>query len=323
MPLKHRRMWILAILPYVFSACADGALQREAASLPPWCAQIPRAGNLRLPRVAVSSDWFEVYDVAPGVYAVYEPYQFEEVISYLVTGPERALLFDTGLGMASIRSVVTELTTLPVTVLNSHTHPDHIGGNAEFEHVVAVGMDFTVENSAGMEHERVAGMLAADAFCRLPAEFDSAAYEIPPFEIDETVRDGEVIDLGGRSIEIILTPGHAPDALMALDRQNGLLFTGDSFYEGPIYVMTEASDFAAYRESIGRIRNLVPALRAVLPGHNVVRSDPELIASLWRAVESIASGTASPSESTDGVTRYSFDAFAILVPDSIGRRSVR
>lgn len=73
--------------------------------------------------------------VQPDVLAIYEPGQFEEVISYLIIGDQRALLFDTGLGIGNIRSVVDPLTELPVLVLNSHSHYDHIGGNHLFERI--------------------------------------------------------------------------------------------------------------------------------------------------------------------------------------------
>ena len=73
------------------------------------------------------STWFVVYVVDPGVFAITEPYQFQEVISYLILGTDRGLLFDTGLGIGNIRKVVDQLTDLDVVVLNSHTHYDHIG----------------------------------------------------------------------------------------------------------------------------------------------------------------------------------------------------
>jgi len=96
-----------------------------------WCARPPRPGWEAFERVDVASRWFAVYRLETGVYALYEPFQAQEVISYLVEGDERALLFDTGMGLAPIRPVVEELTRLPVVVLNSHTHYDHMGGNAE------------------------------------------------------------------------------------------------------------------------------------------------------------------------------------------------
>lgn len=81
----------------------------------------------------ISDPWFEVYKVAPVTFAIYEPHQSEETISYLILGREKALLFDTGMGISDIRKVVEELTKLPVIVLNSHTHNDHVGGNWQFD----------------------------------------------------------------------------------------------------------------------------------------------------------------------------------------------
>jgi len=49
------------------------------------------------------------------------------------------------------------------------------------------------------------------------------------------------IDLGGRSLEVLHVPGHAPDAIALRDEAHGLLFTGDTFYEGPIYVFSPAN----------------------------------------------------------------------------------
>src|SRR5262245_11214986 len=112
-----------AYLVFALTALAFAQdVQRPEAKnepLPPdWCQKLPRAGYKNLEHVQVKSDWFEVYRVRPGVFALYEPHQYEEVISYLVLGSKRALLFDTGLGIGKIRGVVDQLTRLPITVLN-------------------------------------------------------------------------------------------------------------------------------------------------------------------------------------------------------------
>ncbi len=75
----------------------------------------------------------------PGVLAIYEPHQAEETISYLILGKKMALLFDTGMGISDIRKVTGELTQLPIVVLNSHTHNDHVGGNWQFDTVYGNG----------------------------------------------------------------------------------------------------------------------------------------------------------------------------------------
>ena len=73
-----------------------GLVAQEAQ---PWWAALPRPIYETLDRIEVASDWFEVYRVAPGVSAIYEPGYFEEVISYLIEGRDRAELFNSGLGL--------------------------------------------------------------------------------------------------------------------------------------------------------------------------------------------------------------------------------
>jgi hypothetical protein len=94
------------------------------AQQPDWCKGLPRPAYGKLERVSAADPWFEVYKIRPGVFAIYEPHQLEEVISYLIIGSDKALLFDTGMGISNIQAVVAGLTKLPVSVVNSHTHND-------------------------------------------------------------------------------------------------------------------------------------------------------------------------------------------------------
>lgn len=70
------------------------------------CAAIRGAANAAFERVPNVSDWYDVYRVTDGVYALSEPRQWREVISYLVVGSKSALLFDSGLGMEPDRTLV-------------------------------------------------------------------------------------------------------------------------------------------------------------------------------------------------------------------------
>jgi hypothetical protein len=122
-------------------------LSVHAGELASFCERLPRPAYAALEKHSSSNSWFEVYNVEPGVFAIYEPFQWQEVISYLITGADRALLFDTGNGMGDIKAIVEQLTDKPITVLNSHTHFDHIGGNYQFDDILSVSTDFSIENS--------------------------------------------------------------------------------------------------------------------------------------------------------------------------------
>jgi len=203
---------------------------------PEWCRDLPRPAYSKLERVNVPDKWFEVYRIRPGLFAIYEPHQQEEIISYLIVGKERALLFDTGMGISNIKKVVEGLTTLPISVMNSHTHNDHVSDNWRFSRVHGMDTSFTREHAKGTvaaaQEEIVPGAICGE----LPAGFDPKTYRVKPFHVTDWIHDGSKIDLGGRVLQVISTPGHTPDSISLWDAQNKLLFTGDMYYPGAIFL---------------------------------------------------------------------------------------
>ena len=286
-----------------------------------WWDALPRAAWSALTKVEQSQDWFEVYELQPALFAIYEPGQFEEVISYLFVGTEKALLFDTGLGIGDMRQVVAELTDLEPIVVNSHTHYDHVGGNHRFSKVHGTETEYTAHNAKGLAHEAVAEFVGEGWIWKpTPDGFSKESYRSEAFEIVETIRDGDVFDLGGRSLEVLLTPGHAPDALCLLDRENRLLLTGDTFYPGPLYAHLNGSDFEAYRATAGRLAALnekgTDEVDTLLPAHNEPWVSSDYLEKMRDAFESIVRDE-TPFVLTDGNREYKFEGFTILTRDSL------
>src|SRR5437588_2761446 len=277
-----------------------------AAQKPEWCKKLPRPAYSKLERIPNPDPWFEVYKIRPGVFAIYEPHQLEEVISYLIVGGNRALLFDTGMGISNIQAVVAGLTKLPVSVVNSHTHNDHVGDNWRFNDVYGMDTDFTRANAQGSKDDAQAE-LAPDELCgALPAGFDAKAYSTKPFHIAHWLHDGDTIDLGGRALKVIATPGHTPDEIALLDEKNGLLFTGDTFYLGPIYLYRPETDMDAYVASVKKLAAMAPHLQLLLPAHNTPMADPEYLPRVVAAIQQVRRGEVKPV-AKDGKREYVFE----------------
>ncbi len=285
-----------------------------SAVAPAWCQRLPRPRYAALERVPVSDGWFEVYRVGDGVLAIYEPKQWQEVISYLILGAERALLFDTGMGISAISEVVAELTDLPVSVLNSHTHFDHIGGNPEFEFIYAMDTDFTRTSARGLGNETVREEVESEALCSpLPGSMTADTYVSRAFTISEFIEDGHRIALGDRTLEVIHIPGHTADAIALLDREAGYVWTGDSFYEGPIWLFWEGTDLDAYVRSVDRLADLVPDLTRIFPAHNTAVAEPVRLTELRDALWGALNGTLVGAERDDGLIEYDAGAFSLLM----------
>jgi glyoxylase-like metal-dependent hydrolase (beta-lactamase superfamily II) len=280
---------------------------------PEWCRALPRPEYKTLERVPATDPWFEVYQVVPQVFAIYEPHQAEETISYLILGEKQALLFDTGMGISDIRKVTGELTHLPIIVLNSHTHDDHVGGNWQFETVFGMDTDFTRTNAKGSrqdaQDELGPGMICGE----LPQGFDAKAYATRPWKISRFLHDHDKIDLGGRTLEIISTPGHTPDAISLLDRAHGLLFSGDTYYPAPIWLFRPETNLDDYVASVKHLAALAPQLKLVLGQHNVPFARPEALVTLVTAIETVRAGKVRGEPQDDGKALYRSNGISFLM----------
>jgi glyoxylase-like metal-dependent hydrolase (beta-lactamase superfamily II) len=303
----------LAICMALSASCLSAQV-----SIPAWCRALPRADYKNLGRVPVRSSWFEVYKVAPAVFAIYEPHQAEETIGYLIAGDKRAVLFDTGMGIDDLRTLVLELTRLPIVVLNSHTHDDHVGNNWQFDTVYGMDTGFTRTNARGSREDAQAE-ITPDQICGpLPKGFDPKTYTTRPWKIASFMHDGDRIDLGGRSLQIIATPGHTPDSISLFDSVNGLLFTGDTFYPGTIWLYRPETDLTAYSASVRKLASLAPRVKLVLGAHNVPVAKPEVLPRLVSAFAAVRAGKVPATPVSPGKVLYQVGDISFLMhaPDS-------
>jgi glyoxylase-like metal-dependent hydrolase (beta-lactamase superfamily II) len=282
-------------------------------SNPEWCRPLPRPEYKSLERVHVSDAWFEVYKIAPKVFAIYEPHQAEEVISYLMVGRKRALLFDTGMGISDIKKVTSELTQLPIVVLNSHTHDDHVGGNWQFDTIYDMDTKFTRENARGSREDAQAEVTPDQVCGSLPKGFDPTTYSTKRWTISTFVEDDDRIELGGRTLEVIATPGHTPDAISLFDRANGLLFTGDTYYPAPIWLFRAETDLDAYAASIKRLAALAPQVKLVIGAHNIPVASPKVLQQLVAAFDEVRAGKIKPIPDSPGKVLYKVGDISFLM----------
>lgn len=289
------------------------ALSASAADIPNWCRALPRPEYKTLARVPVPDPWFEVYRVAPGVFAIYEPHQSEETISYLIVGSRRAVLFDTGMGISDLKKVTDQLTHLPIVVLNSHTHDDHVGDNWEFQTIYGMNTGFTRRDALGSREDAQAEIAPGQICGSLPKGFDPKTYLTRPWKITAYIHDGERIALGGRALQVIATPGHTPDAISLFDRAHGLLFTGDTYYPAAIWLYRPETDLRAYDVSIRRLAALAPQVKVVLGAHNIPVASPSVLPRLVAAFEQVRAGKVPATPDSPGKVIYHAGEFSFLM----------
>ncbi len=302
--MKH--IYFLFLLLILFSNTYS---QSEICSTP------LRESLNKLDEIKINSKWFKAFHVGKDVVAIVEPYNFEEVISYLIIGKKKALLFDTGIGVDSISLIVKQLTNLPIIVINSHTHYDHIGGNFEFDNIFALRTNFTIKHSKeGWNHEAVKHEVTKEALCLEKLNgFDTANYSIKPFSISKYILDGDQIDLGARKLKIISVPGHTPDAIAILDKNNGYLWTGDTYYEGPIYLFAKETDLIKYQNSIEKLAKIAPTIYKVFPSHNNPISSPKNLIALKTAFIKVKKGEIKGIIEIDNTVQFKFQNFGFKI----------
>ena len=210
-------------------------------------------------------NWFTIEQLEADTFAISEYRHWEQTHCYLLVGTRRALLIDTGLGVGDLRAEVDRLTGLPVTVLSTHVHWDHIGGHRQFaRHLVHPSEAAWLNGAFPLPKAAVIAMLQRD--CALPEEFDPQSYSIFQGSPSELVDDGDRLDLGGRMLTVLHTPGHAPGHLCVWEQARGALYSGDLVYRGTLYANYPSTDPQALLRSMETVAAL--PIQRIFPGHH-------------------------------------------------------
>jgi glyoxylase-like metal-dependent hydrolase (beta-lactamase superfamily II) len=278
----------------------------------------------------------------PGVWLVGEP---GHVNSWLIRGEERSVLLDTGLGLGDISAAVAAVCPEEPQVVNSHVHFDHVGGNRWFAETTMheLGPEWI---EAGCDpgqlraYQEIAPAMV-DAYERLLAadrtdffligpdeemrpwpgeEIAARGWRIEPSPPTRLLVDGDEIDLGGRLLRVIHTPGHAPDHICLLDERAGILWAQDQAYYGPHLVYEPGSDLGAFVASTRRLADeLAGSLRTVYTAHCLRPTvPPAFLVELADAAELVGAGemalTPTAGFFSEPALNADFGHFSILLP---------
>ena len=211
-----------------------------------------------------SESWFTIKPIADQVWRIGD-HGNDNI--YLVEGKEKALLIDTGIGAADLKQCVKSITELPVIVVNTHGHPDHCGGNFQFEEVYAHPLDFEmVKQFNSKEHH---GNTVENALKNSPDLESVIGKDLGEFKSASLlpVESGDVFDLGDRKLEVVEVPGHTEGSICLLDSENDLLFTGDNNNILVWLFLDGCLPLDAYLETLINLKQRAEEFETILPGH--------------------------------------------------------
>ncbi len=212
------------------------------------------------------NDWFTVEEIDRDTYAISEYKHWEETHCYLLCGAGRAILIDTGLGISNMKEVIDHLTELPVMVVTTHVHWDHIGGHKYFDDIaVHEAEQEWLSKSFPIPLQVVKSNLTREP-CDFPREFIIDDYQLYRGAPNTVFHDGYSFDLGNRQLTVIHTPGHSPGHCCFYEADRQYLYSGDLIYKGCLDAFYPTTDPQQFYQSVKKVKGL--KIERVLPAHH-------------------------------------------------------
>ena len=199
------------------------------------------------------------------------------VRAFLFIGEDKALLIDSGLGNHDIFECVKGVTNKPVMLVNTHADRDHTGGNDKFDKIFMHPSEFAYYFETEPANKNV----------------------FPLF-------DGEKIELGNRTFEVILIPGHTPGSIALLDEANRFLISGDSVSAGPIFMFGNGRSIFAFMTSMERLSAISDKFDTIYVSHGQVLLEKSQIKKLISAAESLVKGELEGVDAPNGLPAKMF-----------------
>ncbi len=208
-----------------------------------------------------TASFFAVQNHGEGLYSFTAP-MGEQI--HLVIGKNQGLVIDTGIGIGALSSAVESITPLPLTVVNTHGHPDHAGGNIEFETCLMHSWDAPHYSAMCTRAYRLQDLhtLYGDT----KPEWEGLLLDMAPEP--DPILDGAVLELGDRDVQVFHTPGHTSGSLCLYDEQSGSLFASDMLSGEAVWMYDQYSEpLQVYHDSLCRLRQTLPDIRQIFIGH--------------------------------------------------------
>ncbi len=194
-----------------------------------------------------------------------------EATGYLVVGNDKALIIDTMNGYEDVKAVARTITELPLMVVNTHGHCDHIYGNVYFEEAYLHPADFALAE----EHS---------SFPEFVEELEKHGLKMPPFR---EILDGAVIDLGGATVEVIHLPGHTLGGICLLYGEERVLFTGDGINCHLWMQLDHSLQLKELKANMEKISWVKDKADKILHGHTRDFEDISLFDELYKGVKDL------------------------------------
>ena len=236
-----------------------------------------------------------VIEIAPRTWLISE---YKLVNMYLLEGDKAALLIDCGTGIGNVAQTVAHLTDKPLTVAITHGHFDHDGAAALFPAVYIHPLDIPLSEEGYREGEQAREWYAKT---RGPVRNPEASEEELLALVQKNgpvtrlpLEEGTLFDLGGRTVEVIHTPGHSMGSVCMLDRENRLLFTGDMANDSLLLNCGESSSTVkVYNQSMRKLWAREGEFDFICLGHDALdKWDKTMILDYIEATDNLLSGKA-------------------------------
>lgn len=188
---------------------------------------------------------YTVKEVLKNVYQIQEPDGFSTT---LVIGSKKALVFDTMSGRGDLKSLIRGMTDLPLIVVNSHGHYDHIAGNVQFDRCYMHKADWDLlKNSIGNYPA-----LSEELKCACGKAISWLSQE----GFLQPIWPGDHINLGNLDFEVISLSGHTPGSIGLYCASCKLLLSGDAFTPQTCLFFPESLSVKTYIETIDKVLKL-------------------------------------------------------------------
>ncbi len=226
----------------------------------------------------VADVWYGVDVYANDIIRFREPHidSFAVGDIWLVRGSERDLAVDTGSGIVPAAPLVEAVAGKPVTAVALNPYYDHAGGWHGFSDRACHPNDAPELENPSVENEYIGDYLNDSTLWSVPWKgFALAEFKMISARPTQLVQDGDLFDLGNRTLEVLHIEGRSPGGLAIWEDATGSLFTSDMLYDGDHGMAWPPANIEAYCTSLRRLRDL--PVTTVYPGHYGIMSKARML----------------------------------------------